>query len=356
MGSSRPAVTFVVPSPNRSGGLRVTVEMANGLLARGYPCRIAYPRSGLSSAGRLARVIRNLRSGGEADWLESFRGDVTAYRTLQEVGFAPGEAVIAVGSLTVLDVAALEADVAKVRYCHGFTRNRPDLMGPPWSVPMPTIAVAPGLVEEVERRTGEPLLGVVPNAVSPRDYFPQPDVQRDGIGAVYYEHHSKAPEELLAVLARIRERWPSVPQHVFGMSACPRGLPKACYTRAPSVEQARRLYSACRVWLVTSRYEGFGLPMLEAMACGTPVVTTRHDGCEGLMVSGENGFVVPFGEWDAYVDRVATLLEDDAVWCDATARAIETAKRFSWDRSVDLMEQSLQRLWQRRERLGAIDG
>jgi glycosyltransferase involved in cell wall biosynthesis len=45
-----------------------------------------------------------------------------------------------------------------------------------------------------------------------------------------------------------------------------------------------------------SRYEGWGLPSLEAMACGAAVVSTRSDGIEDFVVDGRNGLLSPVGD------------------------------------------------------------
>ena len=349
-------VCFVIPGANRSGGVRVTMEMANGLLARGHVVRLLQPLRRVSAPRTLVRAasrqLLRLQGGTTESWVASFRGGVETYRErLDEISFQPGEIVIAVGSLVVRDVAALKENVIRVRYCHGFTRSRPDLMDAAWNFPMPTLAVSSGLVEELARRGAEPLVGVVPNGVSLQAYRPESGRIREGVGTVYHEHDAKAPRETLELLREIRSRF-AVGLHVFGIGPRPRGVARRSYERSPSVARARSSYARSRVWIVASRYEGFGLPLLEAMACGTPVVTTDHDGCAGLVIHGENGFVVPFGAWEELLGRVGELLTDDVLWERMAAHALETAGRFTWDRAVDRMERCLRALHS--EKVGAL--
>jgi glycosyltransferase involved in cell wall biosynthesis len=345
---SRRRVTFVLPERNRSGGVRVTAEMGNALARRGHRVRIAH-RLGGSITRQLvvrAKELRlKLRSGDGGDWIAHYDGELVSWRRdLADVGFEVGEIVIAVGSLTVPDVAELDADVVKVRYCHGFTRNRQDLTDAAWSFPMPTIAVSPGLIEELTRVTGEAPLGVVPNGVHLSDYFPEPDCEPDGVGGIHYEHAAKAPEAMLEIAERVRQRWPNTPVRLFGTDRRPACDDAIAYTRAPAVAQARRIYSSCRVWISTSRWEGFGLPVLEAMACGTPVVTTATDGSAGLVDDGVNGFAVPFGDWDHFVERIGEILEEPQRYRTMSANGVETARRFTWDKAVEQMEVCLEKL------------
>src|SRR6185369_2759616 len=61
-------------------------------------------------------------------------------------------------------------------------------------------------------------------------------------------------------------------------------------------------------FLLTSNYEGFCISLIEAMANGCcPVVTDIRSGNKQLVRDGENGFVVPVGDVDAFVDKIKLL-------------------------------------------------
>jgi glycosyltransferase involved in cell wall biosynthesis len=77
-------------------------------------------------------------------------------------------------------------------------------------------------------------------------------------------------------------------------------------------ELAHHLGSA-RVLVLPSTSEALGLVILEAMACGTPVIGTRVGGIPDLIEDGVNGYLVPAGDIDALADRIRTLLSSDEV-------------------------------------------
>lgn len=73
--------------------------------------------------------------------------------------------------------------------------------------------------------------------------------------------------------------------------------------------------------------EGIPNVLKEAMACGLPVVSTRHAGIPELVVDGESGFLVPERDADALADRLVQLIENSAGWGEMGRRGRETVVR-----------------------------
>jgi glycosyltransferase involved in cell wall biosynthesis len=100
------------------------------------------------------------------------------------------------------------------------------------------------------------------------------------------------------------------------------------------VSQARKLdlFSAAHMLVLPSLDEGFGLPVLEAMACGVPVVVSS--GGSLPEVAGDAATPVHPADVDGFTDAMAALL-DPAVAAAAAARGTARAGSFSWDRCAD---------------------
>jgi D-inositol-3-phosphate glycosyltransferase len=82
------------------------------------------------------------------------------------------------------------------------------------------------------------------------------------------------------------------------------------YVERPDRDALVRLYQAASVFALPSDEEGFGVVLLEAMACGVPVVSTRSGGPEGIITDEEDGYLVPLDDAVAMASRIAELLQN----------------------------------------------
>lgn len=107
-----------------------------------------------------------------------------------------------------------------------------------------------------------------------------------------------------------------------------------------SEETLAALYRLAEVFVFPSLYEGFGLPPLEAMASGTPVVVSNVSSLPEVV--GDGGLLVNPYDPQAIADGVAKVLDDDQLRRDLTARGLVRARAFSWAESVKRIRQIYQ--------------
>jgi len=97
-------------------------------------------------------------------------------------------------------------------------------------------------------------------------------------------------------------------------------------------DQLAILYRLASVFVFPSLYEGFGLPPLEAMASGTPVVASNVSSLPEVV--GDAAVLVNPYDVDAIVDGLRRVLTDPALAAGMSRKGIERAREFSWERSV----------------------
>jgi glycosyltransferase involved in cell wall biosynthesis len=87
--------------------------------------------------------------------------------------------------------------------------------------------------------------------------------------------------------------------------------------------------SAADAFVFPSRYEGFGLPPLEAMACGTPVIASTSSSLPEVL--GDDALLADPDDIDGIADAIERLLGDPALAADLRGRGIARAARFTWE-------------------------
>lgn len=98
------------------------------------------------------------------------------------------------------------------------------------------------------------------------------------------------------------------------------------------VDDLAAQYQQADALVMTSRHEGFGLPLVEAMACATPVVSFANSSLPEVV--GDGGVVVPDGDAPAMAEAIAPILGDAAAWAGASAAALARAGAFEWRTSA----------------------
>lgn len=152
--------------------------------------------------------------------------------------------------------------------------------------------------------------------------------------------------------AALRRRYPLVVTGMGGWSGEPLETVARRHRIGPDVritgyvdeDTLAVLYSGARALVWPSWYEGFGLPPLEAMACGTPVITS--DRASLPEVVGDAGLLVDPGDRDALADAMRRVVEDDPLAVRLGERGIARSAEFSWARAAQA-HAALYRQWAR---------
>lgn len=111
--------------------------------------------------------------------------------------------------------------------------------------------------------------------------------------------------------------------------------PKVVLTGFVDDETLAALYTGAAALVYPSLYEGFGLPVLEAMACGCPVVCSRIPSLEET--SGGAALLVDPHDPEEAADALGRLLEDARLREDLSSRGLDRAKAFTWEKTARAM-------------------
>jgi glycosyltransferase involved in cell wall biosynthesis len=114
---------------------------------------------------------------------------------------------------------------------------------------------------------------------------------------------------------------------------CDEGLrARLCLTGYLHDDELRALYSSCSAFIYPSLYEGFGLPPLEAMACGAPVIAGQISALQETL--GETALLVDPLDANALANTIIGLLQDGKRRDEVIAKGHDRVKAFRWDRAA----------------------
>lgn len=223
-----------------------------------------------------------------------------------------------------------------------------------WLLSIPTSRLIAVSAEEAEHARGlgvaQRKIRVVANGISPPS-LPTRDEARDTlgitpewrvIGFVGRLTPQKAPDQLLHAFSLASRELPAARLAIVGGGP----LEEQVRQQASSLGVAEKVLwlgeipgqsamPAFDIYCLSSRYEGFPYVLLEALAAGLPIVTTRVGGASAMVEDGVNGRIVPVGAPEPLAQALQETLCDPSILTSFAAASKARAAQFTMDRMVE---------------------
>lgn len=352
-------ITFVVSFAGLAGGVRVIATYARLLAARGHEVTVVSRPAEHPSWKRQIRTLLQERRLAKPlapstlfDPLGARHRIIDRVRPIVDADVPDGDVVIATLWETADWVQALSPSKGRKAYLlqdyEMFEHADHARVARSYDYDFLRIAVSDYIRDEIVTNHGPRDIHVIPNAVDIARFDAPPRAKNDPLtlGFLYQVRGSKNIGLALGVAAEVRRRFPEVRILAFGamQPVARHPLPEGvAFHLRPKEAEIPGLYAACDGWLFTSQAEGFGLPLLEAMACRTPVLATPAGAAPQLIRDGENGWLIA-PEVPAFLDRIARLRDmSPAAWRALSDTAHATARGWTWEDATTRLEALLAR-------------
>lgn len=350
-------ITLVLPPVGMSGGIRVIAEYAHRLRGRGHEVTCIAQRE--DQPGFRERLRNTMRGRGftlPARGPSHFDGRdeglvvLPRYGPVTAADVPDADVVIATWWETAEWVASMPASKGAKAYLlqhdeSGLPNQPAKRVRATWNLPLHRVAVSRWIASRVIHGAGGEV-AVVPNSVD-LDHFQAPPRGKQAnptVGFMLAGQRWKGVDLAAEAALMARDRLGGLRVIVFGAYDIRErfGLTEAAeFIQAPAQSQIPGLYAQCDAWLFASRYEGYGLPILEAMACRTPVIGVPAGAAPELIGQG-GGVLVPSENPGAMADAIVRVAQmTDPSWRELSDRAYKTAVGYTWSDATDALEREL---------------
>ena len=358
-------ITFVLPTLGLTGGMRVLSIYTELLQKRGHKILI------VSTPPRQPTLIEQLKSllrgrgwgsvpkkeQSHFDNVDVERRVLETNRRITDLDVPDADIIMATWWETAESVAKLSnskgAKVYFLQHYEAFDYIPKGRVEATWRLPMHKIAVAQWLADIARNEYSDLSVSLVPPTVDTKQFY-DPELRSKQqqskqsvptVGLYYSTTPWKGCDIALKAFSIAAKKIPNLRLVAFGSGETPPAdlpLPDNTeYIMSPTQDQLRESYSRCDAWLFSSRSEGFGLPIIEAMACGTPVIGTPAGAAPELLAGG-GGILVKLEDPEDMALAIEQICQlSDAQWREMSEKALETVINYTWEDATDLFEAAL---------------
>lgn len=322
--SGRRRIIFVLNATSISGGIRVVFEEAEGLAVRGFDVEI-WSLQGQPDWTEIALPIVTFRS--YFDMLFALRNIdaikvATWWETQQVVWLASVNTGVPVSYVQEFETWFYPSQPYSRAAVASSARRE-----------FATIATASYQGGELREVGVEPT--IIPVGYDHRLFYPIDSVSRKAntvltLGRSFFQKN----------FAMTRDAWLSLGNDrptliLYGYEPDILQDERVRYEMRPSNARVNELYNEATCFVATSLHEGFGLPIVEAMAAGCPVITTDTHGNRDFCTDGVNCLMVPQNDPEALAATIRRLLGDPVLQSQLSQAGLETARDYRWRRILD---------------------
>lgn len=349
-------ISFVLSSLRLSGGVRVVVEYANRLAKRGYEINLVTPKQTL-----------------EPDIERELNAQVTVYqskiplRSSQSAGnklavawslskaVPPSDIIFSTHTPTIPS-AWLAARVWQRTKLFWLYQDYLEMFegrvieqkilrwGANWHNKILTVSdwCRQELIEFTQKETITVGEGLSHAAL----FYPRPRLKDNPLKTILFlgdMRPRKGLPDFLAAAEILYQNLPELELWIVSKEHCTIETPVPFrYIYRPNRTQLAELYASCDLFVSASWWESFGLPPLEAMACGAPAILTDSRGVREFAQNGENCLMVPPRQPEILASAIRRVLTDADLANQFRRNGPLTAARFGWDEAVDRFEAAIQ--------------
>lgn len=342
-------ITFVLPGYSRHpiGGYKMVFEYANRLVEDGFNIAIFFDNSEVLKKYKAPEIIKRIfieySTQRNPKWFDldpRIKKISSRSKSLNSL-YNKTDIVIATSARTVKICQDKFEKARKIYFIQDFEA---DETGESWSFStkelyqtysagFTNIVISKWLKTIVDKHSKEPSV-YVRNPIDTNKYrviYPIEKRNPFVIGMLYHESERKGCKYTLQAIANVHNKYPNLRVKMFGACPPPTNLPNWFeYSENASQQQTIQIYNSISIFASGPIKEGFGLTALEAMACGSALVSSNNLGASEYAIDNKNALISPIKDSLAMEHNIIRLIEDNNLRKKIANNGVISAQAYSW--------------------------
>lgn len=350
-------ITFIFPHPvaGPTGGYKVVYEYANRLVADGHKVNIVYSGSlfwrkkplyfKLTNCVRYLQML--IKGYGCRKWFnldKRVKEHLTFSLNYRHV--PKSDIYICTSPYTAMYAKdyPTESKYYLIQGYENWGAVTDEMLRETYHYPLKKIVISRWLQEIIENDEREKCT-LIYNGFNFNDFKEDIkicDKDKHCVTMLYHTLELKGAKYGLEALEIVKKQIPQLRANLFGTPPAPPLLPEwITYNQLPSKEKLNEIYNNGSIFIGTSSVEGWGLPIGEAMICGTAVACTNNKGYLEMAKDGDTALVSPIKDAQALANNIIRLIKDDELRHRIARNGNEFIKQFKWDDSYKKLKETL---------------
>lgn len=346
-------INFIAPFTNKTGGIKIIFEYANRLKEKEHDVVIyvpmkAYKFNNKGIIGKFKTIKSSLgnifKRGTRVNW---FNLDVSLRLVplIKSKYIRDADVSIATAWPTAYDVYNLDDSKGKKYYfIQGYeiwSGNKYDVDNT-YKLPLKQIVIAQWLKDLMENQFQSNDVTVAYNGIDFKEFYNNNKIFNNNIISMMYSRQNwKGYKEGLKAFERIKDRYHGLRLILFGMEKGDDIPDYAELHLNPSKKELREIYSNSDIFIFPSKFEGWGLTPLEAMACKCAVVGTKVGCMCEIGIHKQNAMLSESNDIETMSYNIECLLNDKQLLESVSEEGFKTVLKFDWNKSVKQFEEIL---------------
>lgn len=346
-------VNFLLPhfGVKPSGGFKIAYQYANYLVDNGYEVNIVHTSSADKGIPKYKENIKYFKSYvrlfiEKNKWfIFDKRINLLYIPSLSNKNIPDADVTVATAWQTAEALERLSVTKGSKLYLiqhYEIWNGSKENVDATWKYDMHKIVISKWLMD-IAKEMGVNKVTHIPNALDHNKFKIINEVKNRKlvISMMYSDVDWKGAEDGFNALEIVKEKYPEIKIKFFGKCSKPNKLPGWIEYYKNPIQKVliEEIYNKSAIFLCPSWYEGWGLPPMEAMACGCAVVTTDNGGVRDFAIDKKTALVCEVKNINEISAAILKLIEDETFRINLAMKGNEHVKNFKWEKSFAMFEE-----------------